>query len=222
MTRHPYMEEFFLALEEWEQATAGFKTIKLCDLAFLLSYPIGGSSPRPNMPSAEYVRSFRERVVYLLDEQGFQEDFLMTSLVMAVKENLHASLEGHGNMIVTNEYMMEDAEKELGSSDFLLGKLQELKESTYAARLMWTLDAWERISAVRLGRAQRRRWLDESVSQTAKRLDDIWRGVPEKVREALSGVTLRDLYQHLGSRDWTKLTVEEVEEIKRRIKSEEG
>ncbi|MEI2341624.1 hypothetical protein [Priestia megaterium] len=152
-------EKFIESLEEWK-VLSGLDEEEYKSYLGEFSFLIGG----PSFLRLEGVDSLKQRIDFLINDQGIKEVFLIYSLVQAVTEFLEKMLRKHGEVIINNESMISSLKKDFGEvPESHEEHLKYLKDKKSIFKNEMLADSWKIIINKNFTFFNERNWEYEDV-----------------------------------------------------------
>lgn len=212
MAKLSQLDTFIKALEDWNTITNPRVSHELLIASLCRNIGcerlIGGSN----------LEALRDRAEELIIQHGIDEDFLVTGLVNSTTEFLQQQMMYHGRAILLNEKAANQDER----GEHLVGPvLHRLKDHKYISHMEIQLATWEKIVSEHLSWYERMKWEDERLARLADQVTEQMETVPDEIQDLLWEFPLVKLLKHVSFKDMSSLTVEQAQEIRKKILAEE-
>ena len=118
--------------------------------------------------------------------------------------------------------MNEKAANQDERGEHLVGPvLHRLKDHKYISHMEIQLATWEKIVSEHLSWYERMKWEDERLARLADQVTEQMETVPDEIQDLLWEFPLVKLLKHVSFKDMSSLTVEQAQEIRKKILAEE-
>jgi len=174
---------FINALKEWDE-TCTDKRMKIEDACFFLGFPIGQKTPERNMD----LRSLEERINYLVNQEGFVEEFLINSLINEMSNHLNREINHLGEAIINNEALTKIYEEKHGEpSPQIKNLVERIKNKPYIYSAEESIDVWNEIIQREFSLSRRRDLRNQELLKSREGMKAFMERVPEEERKKTIG-----------------------------------
>ncbi|MEW9579278.1 hypothetical protein U9K47_28870 [Bacillus toyonensis] len=182
---------FIESLKEWDEQ-CNPKDMNLKDVLFFLSFNIGEKVALEDLT----VEKLRKRIIYLINEESFEEKFLIDSLINETTAIFKKRIERHGEGIINNENLKQFVEQKGKDADFVEKFLSKMKDIQYIYKAENQLDVWTVIVNKYFSLSNRRQLEMEGfqhLEEESKHLQESLNELPEEYKD----VPLSELYKKM-------------------------
>ncbi|HDX9572440.1 TPA: hypothetical protein ACGXNJ_000512 [Bacillus cereus] len=182
---------FIESLKEWDEH-CNPKDATLKDVLFFLSYNIGEKVLLEDLT----VESLKKRIIYLVNEESFEEKFLIDSLIHETTAIFKKRINELGEGIIRNEGAKEALEKHGKDASNFATSLSDMKNMQHIYKLENQLDIWNAIVSQKFSLSNRRRLEVEDFQRSReemKRSMEFLEGIPEEYKD----LPLGELYKKM-------------------------
>ncbi|KXY54984.1 hypothetical protein [Bacillus cereus] len=180
---------FIESLKEWDEH-CNPKDATLKDVLFFLSYNIGEKLLQEDLT----VESLKKRIIYLVNEESFEEKFLIDSLIHETTAIFKKRINELGEGIIRNERGKETFEKNGQDASNFERQLSKMKNMQYIYMVENQLDVWNTIVNQKFSLSNRRQLEMEDFQRNyeeLKRQKGFSEGIPDEYKD----VPFSDLYK---------------------------
>ncbi|PRX34809.1 hypothetical protein BX659_102124 [Orenia metallireducens] len=202
------------SLEEWDKLTGKEQINDFKGLIDSILLHLGVISETSIKSKIELLVDLQERIRYLVEEEGIDQDLLVMGLVNFISEKLERTLMRQGQTIVLDEKLISSDKVDLDMKNRLSYSLKELKRDNFYEKATKELDHWRFIVASNFTKGNRARWRKEGFEVVAEDLEEELSQIPKKILDILFDIPIVKLIAKIELEDIKNLSCSEAMDLR--------